>query len=855
MPNRFPKVDTVRPAFFAAALTLFATASIAASAASPPAPPPKPMPGERGIAAWLHERGLDRSQVPLTRPGIGAPGAAAGGAAIGPAAGPSRAKGGGNPDDIQWQAGFGLPVPDGYVSALAATDSLLIVGGSFDQIGSLETHGLAAWNGTQWSALGDFPGEYVLDLAPVPGGLVALTSSPVVWRWDGTAWSALPPFPTEPDSPAYYAIAMAVEDRQVAVSLWTWTPTIGYRSRVFLLSESGWVPLGGYFDDAVQALAWYGGRLYAAGAFHSMDSAALPLIAYWDGFAWTSVASGLSNAPWDQVRALAVYGGELVAGGWFHANATPGAEPRYFARWNGARWAPLGTVAPDNPNLTRLRVIGTDLYALGLFQSDHSYGIARWDGTTWHTGEDHLRRMAFDLAPFRGEMYVGGLLSGDGSQAASPLARQRGGRWESALTPTAGMQGLMGWDGPSVRVIAAFEGGIVAGGRLDFAGAPGGWMPCFGTARWDGGRWSAFGDRWDDLELIDLAWHQGSLYAAGYFQRGSEYGWGARFVGGQWVLLDQPFANTTCLASALGNLFLGGGIAAGSTGGVARWDGSAWHDVGGGITSGNYVAAMTAYGDELIAAGDFTEMGGVACRNVAAWSPLTGWHPLGEGLDVPVSDLTSRDGTLYAALPCAAHGVARWKDGHWEPLDGPPGVYALGWFRGRLVASGDYFPGQIAYLDASGTWRPIGSGLNGIAASFVEQDSSLFVGGFFSRAGDKVAYGFAQWRGALPGDDGITPGPDPTPAPLPTLSRVAVGPNPSAAIVHLRYDLPSAGHARVEIYDLTGHLVGTPFDGEQTAGPQDVVWTPEASRVSAGVYFARVTALGTSQVVRVVRID
>jgi hypothetical protein len=848
MPNRSLHVEAARLALPAAALTLMlATASIAA--------PPAPTPAGRGIAAWLHERGLDPSQNPRTRPDLGP----AGGAARGPAGGPARAKGGGNPDDIQWQAGFGLPVPDGYVSALATIDSLLIVGGSFEQIGDLEAHGLAAWNGTRWSALGDFPGEYVLDLAPVPGGLLALTTSPVVWRWDGTAWSALPPFPTDPDSPAYYAIAMAVEDGQVAVSVWTWTQGIGYRSRVFLLSESGWVPLGGYFDDAVQALAWYGGRLYAAGAFHSMDSAALPLIAYWDGFAWTSVASGLSNAPWDQVRALAVHGGELVAGGWFHADASPAAEARSFARWNGTRWASLGTGAPPNANLTRLRVVGSDLYALGLFQSDHSYGIARWDGTTWHTGEDHLRFMTFDLAPCRGEMYVGGSLSADGTQAASPLARRRAGRWESVLTPSDAMQGLMGWDGPSVRAIEAVEGGIVAGGRLDFAGAPGGWVPCFGTARWDGMRWSAFGGRdWDDLELSDLAWHQGSLYAAGYFQRGADYGSVARFLGGRWVPMSasgQPFMNATCLASALGNLFLGGGVAVGSTGGVARWDGSAWHDVGGGITSGNYVTAMTAHGDELIAAGDFTEMGGVRCRNVAAWSPLTGWHALGDGLDGPVSDLTSRDGTLYAAMLCGGHGVARWKNGRWEQLDGPTGVSTLGWFRGRLVASGDGFPGQIAYLDAGGSWRPIGSGLNGPALSFVERDSSLFVGGFFSRAGDKVAYGFAEWRGALPGDDGITPVPDPTPSPMPTVSRVAVGPNPSAAIVHLRYDLPSAGHTRVEIYDLTGHLVGTPFDGEQSAGPQDVVWTPEANRVSAGVYFARVTAMGASQVVRVVRID
>jgi hypothetical protein len=159
-------------------------------------------------------------------------------------------------------------------------------------------------------------------------------------------------------------------------------------------------------------------------------------------------------------------------------------------------------------------------------------------------------------------------------------------------------------------------------------------------------------------------------------------------------------------------------------------------------------------------------------------------------------------------------------------------------------------------VDAAGAWRPLGSGLNGIPTAFVEQDQSLFVGGSFSRAGGKPAFGFAEWRGPLPGDDGSSP-PDTTPDPAPasTARQVAVEPNPSTAVVHIRYSLPAAAHARIEIYDLAGHRVQTAFEGEQSAGPQDIVWTPDASRVSAGVYFARVTAGSLRQIVRVVRIE
>ena len=837
MPIRSPVLPPARLSSYAALVLLLLTAApiAAASASSPPTSPPGPMlaptAAARALDTWRHVRGLDGVQGAIPRP----------------IPEPAQTLGGGNPDDAQWQAGFGLPLPSSFITTLAPLGDVLVVGGYFSRIGDVEARGVATWDGVRWSSLGDFPGAYVQDLAPYDGGLLALVNAAVVWHWDGTSWSALPPFPIESGSCPSYSFAMAVEDRKVAVSLATWTEGIGYRGRVFLLGDNSWAPLGGHFDETPSALAWYQDRLYAGGGFGTLDGAALPTIAVWNGTAWESIADGLTDAPPGMVSQLAVYGGELIACGWFDYE-------RHFARWNGTGWASLG-VDVLNANVQRMRVMGSDLYALGRFQSPEPCGIARWDGTQWHLGEDHLRMMAWDITSFGGEVYVGGALSADGPAVSAPLARLRSGRWEPPITPTEGTQGLMGWDGPHVRVIAPVDGGIVAGGRLDFAGAPGGWVPFTGTVRWDGSRWSAFGDRsWDEMELTDLTWHQGVLYASGYFQSGGNYPSVARFEGDRWVpMSDSGILNAYCLASAFGNLFLGGGLWVGATGGVARWDGSAWHDVGGGMTKGNYITSMTAHGDELIVGGDFTEMGGVPCRYIAAWNPREGWRPVGDGLDGVVSDLISRDGVLYASMLCAPRGLARWSDGRWEKLESPSSVYTLGWYRGRLLASSDGFSGWVAYRDGAGAWRPLGSGLDCTAQSFVEQGQSLFVGGFFSRAGGKPSYGFAEWRGPLPGD----PGPEPilSPVPVATLQRVVADPNPSSQAVHLRYDLSVRGWAKIEIYDLAGHLVATPFEGEQSAGPQDVVWAPENGQVRAGVYFARVTAADTKRVVRLVRID
>src|SRR5262245_27864467 len=403
MTNRTPDSPPARLALPTAALALLiAAAPLAAAPPHSPVPSPRapllaPTAAEQALDAWRHARGLDGPPA-LARPS--------------PV--PLQAQGGGNPDDVQWQARFGLPIPDAFVSALLPMGQLLVVGGYFRQIGDLEAHGIATWDGTKWSTLGEFPGDYIRDLVPYADGLLAVSEWPTVWRWDGTTWSGLPSFPCDPGSPVYYGNAIAVENGQVAAAASTWTDGLGYRARVYLLGDAGWVPLGGYFpDERLSALAWYQGRLYAAGYLRNPDRPASALINVWDGSAWQPAGPELSRAPWDQVRALAVYGGELVAGGWFHSSPDRNGPVLEYASWNGTRWAPLGDAQPSS-NLQRLRVIGSNLYALGLFTEGRYYGIARWDGAAWHTGEDHLKWMAWDIASFGGEMYAGGALSADG---------------------------------------------------------------------------------------------------------------------------------------------------------------------------------------------------------------------------------------------------------------------------------------------------------------------------------------------------------------------------------------------------------------------------------------------------------
>ena len=62
-------------------------------------------------------------------------------------------------------------------------------------------------------------------------------------------------------------------------------------------------------------------------------------------------------------------------------------------------------------------------------------------------------------------------------------------------------------------------------------------------------------------------------------------------------------------------------------------------------------------------------------------------------------------------------------------------------------------------------------------------------------------------------------------------------PNPFNPQTTIRYQLPDAGHVKLQIYDLTGQLVETLVDGSKPAGEYRVIWNAE--KTTSGIYFYR----------------
>jgi len=78
----------------------------------------------------------------------------------------------------------------------------------------------------------------------------------------------------------------------------------------------------------------------------------------------------------------------------------------------------------------------------------------------------------------------------------------------------------------------------------------------------------------------------------------------------------------------------------------------------------------------------------------------------------------------------------------------------------------------------------------------------------------------------------------------------SVYPNPFNAMTNITYTVPIKSHVSLQVYDVSGRLVTTLFDGRQSAGRYSAVWSGQSA--STGVYFVRMEVPGSSVVSKVV---
>ena len=363
--------------------------------------------------------------------------------------------------------------------------------------------------------------------------------------------------------------------------------------------------------------------LHAGGNFTHAGAVLVNSIATWNGESWSPLVPisgpvGVGNGQVvTSVYAMAAFDDDhdlktpdaLYVGGDF---ITAGGVPvNHIARWNGATWSALGdgvnwgifasnvralAVCDDDgegPNFPALYVGGSFTHA---GNTEVNY-IARWDGSNWSGVGGGASEPIHALAVFDDDgdgpnspalcatgnfTSIGGDGgSGAGSIAASFIAKWNGAAWSE----------LAGGLNGSGTALAVFDDGggeaLYVGGIFTAAGG----LPANRIARWNGSQWSTLGVGigstlpFPIVEAITVFddGRGSDLYVAGQFQSA-------------------------------------GGMSASN---VARWSGTTWSALGGGVGAGDSIASgysIAPYKNDLYLGGNFTVASGTFANYIAMWN-------------------------------------------------------------------------------------------------------------------------------------------------------------------------------------------------------------------------------------------
>ena len=351
------------------------------------------------------------------------------------------------------------------------------------------------------------------------------------------------------------------------------------------------------------------------------------------------------------------------------------------------KWDPrFGLVYPNNAVYT-VAVVGTDVYVGGSFtQVDGIPGtnhIGKWDGMEWSALGLGVDDVVYDIAVGGQDIYVGGSFRQAGGITANCIAK-----WNT-LTNTWSSLGAGindGISGGGVNTITVSGLNVYVGGGFSKAGDI---SPANCVAVWNEGTdtWSTMGSgvqtitSWppQPCAVFSIAVLGGYVYVGGYF-------------------------NTAGDSSANS---------------VARWNGSTWDNMLGGVTSPEptywwgTVRKLLIYGSWVYVGGSFEYAGGSSTDNLAIWTGSS-WTTIYTGTNGGILDVYISGTDVYLA--------------------------------GDFTVAGGISANHIVkYAYSTDTWSALGSGLNESVWTMCPDSTGLYVGGEFTMAGGKPSNYFGYW--------------------------------------------------------------------------------------------------------------
>jgi hypothetical protein len=398
-----------------------------------------------------------------------------------------------------------------------------------------------------------------------------------------------------------------------------------------------WAPLHNGTDDGqVEELIVYNDLLHIGGGFTMINgNSSMRHIARWNAGIWEPVGSGRGQ----NVAALGVYddgGGEdLYAGAYDHPS--PGGDVCRLYNWNGSSWTKIADfTAPDDPVVVALGewtgaptpglvvggaynqvlnwspVAGYNLTSLAVYNPTMT---PPWQAIGGAVEEGGSPGEVLVIKEHNNELYIGGRFDTVGGVSAAGIAKWDGAMWHSLGLENTATWFAMVWDiafydpdGPDGPASEA----LYVAGLFDFANPVYGVPPDIILVRSSGGSWGRVGGGFynqmgDDPPVFDV-----------------EYG-------GFALTVDETDPNNP-------NLYFGGQFDYRADdesvlfSNIARWDGSAWHTVAGGVGGlGSFgildlaVADLDGAGPDdptVVAGGLFEHAGPLTVNNFAYLTPV-----------------------------------------------------------------------------------------------------------------------------------------------------------------------------------------------------------------------------------------
>jgi hypothetical protein len=618
------------------------------------------------------------------------------------------------------------------------------VGGRFTHAGGISATHLAVWNGTSWAAVGS--GVTNTDIA------------------NGEQVEALATDGTHLFVGGEFDHAGGI----TALSVASYTPAGG-----FVALGSGittCLTCGGTTPGEVHTFKYVNGTLWAAGVFQKAGAVQTSSLASWNGTDWVGYGVGLRNSSGFSADVGAVTvdpaTGDVYAGGNFTTAGTVAAPG--VARLSGTTWSAAGSLTSSTGNPTRVRamaMIAGKLFAGGDFL--HADGIAvsylaSWDGTAWSQVGNGVDSSVYVISAGPGTLAtVGGQFGKSGAIGLAGVGNWNGASW---LPFGNGVLGSGNTATGTVNALLPSGNGVIAAGLFYQVGT----QPVSSIARWTGSAWLPLGAGLNSNNTPGAVYAMAAIGANVY---------------------------------VAGSFNIAGGVPALN---IARWDGTTWHPLAGGLTGGR-VNALVVIGGKLYAGGDFSLADGRAASDLAVWDPATSqWSSISSNLTYSPasifilaahqSDLLIGGGfsTLTTgSTSLVANGIVVYNTKN-TGTSGFAGYRAVGGVDGNVIGmalspAGDLYVGgrftlagapgnvttpaaDIAVLHlGTGQWAALGSGITGgqvQALAFV--GGKLYAGGTFGTAGGTsrpavASYdpSVAAWAGLATGiqGQGSTTGP------------------------------------------------------------------------------------------------